>query len=150
MEAKAGISEIINKYRNDVEALVKYLPWLERSSGQKMVNNVTPEGGENTMKVPVYDSTLLSFVKVANKTKFMNRNYMYTYTRNRLRTVDDELKYISRAQLTDIQGLGDILSKYVLKGMQRGILWSEAVKDGVFLSVVSKMKELIEFWSVPM
>ena len=50
----------------------------------------------------------------------------------------------------DIQKLGDILSKYVLKGMSKSTLWTEGMEEGVYYAVVNKMKELIEFWSMPM
>ncbi len=142
---------MINKYKPDVDALIKYLSWLEQKSGSSLMSNYSPEGGaELTMKVPVYDSTLLSFVKLANKTKFMNKNYMYTYSKYRIKTAADELKLIENVQIMDMQVLGDILSCYVLKGMRKGAVWNDAIKNGIFLCVVKRMKELIEFWTVPM
>lgn len=149
---KQSISEMISMYKADVEMLVKYLPWLESKSGEKMYSSYVPEQAEaeKSMKVPVYDSTLLQFVKVAQKTKFMNRNYVYTYSRKRMKTAKDEHTVIERCQIMDMSVLGDILSMYVLKGMTKGALWSEGVSNGVLAHVVKKMKELIEFWSVPM
>ena len=147
---KKGISDVIEKYKPDVEILCKYLDWLEKQSGKNLSTNYKPENGELTMKVPVYDSTLLNFVKTANKTKFMNRNYIYTFSRFRLKTVEDELRFIEKAQIMDMQYLGDILSKYILKGMTKGNMWTDAMKTGVFFKTVKKMKELIEFWTVPM
>ena len=72
------------------------------------------------------------------------------FSRKKLQTAEDELKFIKTAQIMDMQALGDILSKYVLKGMTKGTLWSEGVSSGVFYSLVKQMKELIEFWTVPM
>ena len=149
-ENKAGISEKISTYKGDVEILCKYLPWLVQSKGTKVSKNVSPsENDEHALKVPVYDSTLLAFIKTAQKTKFMNRNYVYTYSKYKLKTPEDELKLIDKIQIMDIQVLGDILSRYVMKGMQRGAVWTEGVEKGVFLKTVEKMRELIEFWSVP-
>lgn len=149
---KQSISEKIATYKGDVEALVRYLSWLESKSGEKMYSSYVPEQSEKdrVMKVPVYDSTLLQFIKVAQKTKFMNKNYVYTYSRKRLKTSQDEHKLIDQCQIMDLEVLGDILSMYVLKGMSKGALWSEGVTNGVLAHVVRRMKELIEFWSVPM
>lgn len=149
---KQSISEMIAMYKNDVEMLVRYLPWLESKSGEKMYSSYTPENSRPGagLKVPVYDSTLLQFVKTAQKTKFMNKNYVYTFSRKKLKTAEDEHKFIDKCQIMDMAALGDILSMYVLKGMTKGTLWSEGVSNGVLSHTVKRMKELIEFWSVPM
>lgn len=149
-ETRAGITDVINKYKPDVDALIKYLSWLEQKSGGSLMSNYSPEGTELSMKVPVYDSTLLSFVKLANKTKFMNKNYMYTYSRYKIKDARDELRVIEQTQIMDMQVLGDILSCYIMKGMRKGTVWNDGIKDGVFYCVVKRMKELIEFWTVPM
>jgi hypothetical protein len=146
---KPGIAEVVNNYKEDVVKLCKYLNYLEVKQGEKMYRNY--ENQETpTMKFPVYDSTLLSFIKVAQTTKFINKNYVYTLSRKKLKTPEDEIKFIKSAQIMDMQALGDILSKYVLKGMTKGTLWSEGVSSGVFYYLVKQMKELIEFWTVPM
>lgn len=149
---KQSISEKVATYKGDVELLAKYLPWLESKSGEKMYSNYVSEQSdkERALKVPVYDSTLLQFVKASQKTKFMNKNYVYTFTRRKLKTAKDQHDFIDRCQIMDLEALGDILSMYVLKGMQKGALWSEGVTNGVLCHVVKRMKELIEFWSVPM
>lgn len=148
---KAGIAEIISTYKEDVEALIKYLPWLESKKGAQAYSSYVPEqAGEYALKVPVYDSTLLSFVKVANNTKFINRNYVYTYSRKRIKDASDEHRVIDNTQIMDMKVLGDILSKYILKGVTKGVVWSEGVSNGVLYHVVSQMKSLIEFWTVPM
>ncbi len=148
---KAGIQEKIDYYKGDVEALVRYLPWLESKRGEKLSKSVkSGEEGDMTMVVPIYDSTLLAFVKLAGKTKFINKNYVYTYSHYKIKDSEDEKRVISNAQIMDIASIGDILSKYILKGQVKGSLWSEGVENGVFFELVKKMKELIEFWSVPM
>lgn len=149
---KEGIQEVITKYKGDVEKLIKYLPWLLQNDKKNLKNNINPDenGSELSMKVPVYDSTLLAFIKTARTTSFINRNYVYTYSTYRIKTAADELKFIERAQIMDMQKLGDILSKYVIKGMTKGSVWSEGMEAGVYCALVSKMKELIEFWTVPM
>ena len=140
-ENRTGIAEIIEKYKGDVE----------KKNGQEISTSYQPDNAsENTMKFPVYDSNFLNFIKVAKNTKFMNKNYMYSYTRKHMKTPEDELKVIAKAQITDMEVLGDILSKYVLKGMTRSVVWSEGIRYGIFYKVVMKMKELIEFWTVPM
>ena len=94
--------------------------------------------------MPVYDSTLLNFVKEVKKTDFLNRNYVYTFSRYRMKTEKDELRVIEACSLQDITVLGDILSKYVIKGDVKGAMWAEGVQNGVYLAVLLKMKELME------
>ena len=67
-----------------------------------------------------------------------------------MRTLQDELRMIDRASIMDMDILKGILSKYVLGGMTKGRLWSEAVYNSIFLKVIRKMKENLEFWDKPM
>ena len=150
-EVKEGIAELIRKYRGDVEKLSKYLSWLESKGGEKMCSNYNPDEKTNTtMIVPIYDSTLLGLVKTAQGTAFMNRNYVYTYSRKKLVTAKDEHDFIDSTKIMDLPALGDILSSYVMKGMVKGSVWCEGVNNGVLYHVIKQMKELIEFWTVPM
>jgi hypothetical protein len=147
-ENKESISRQVEKYRKDVAELARYRGWLESRSGQDLTKLVDPaEGTQPTMQVPVYDSTLLAFVKSARKTAFIDRNYMYTYRRLRIKDADDELRQISRVQIMEIEVLGAILSSYILKGQTKGTVWNEGVRNGVYLAIVDKMQELIDFWT---
>lgn len=142
---KLSNEEVVIVYKDDVVKLLKYVSWLEKMNGQNTSNLYTGEGIEETsMAVPVYDSTLLSFVREAKTTVFMNRNYVYTFSQYRLQTAKDELEWIENSTLQDMKALGDILSKYILKGEVKGAYWSEGVKTGVFLALILKMQELIE------
>lgn len=137
--------EIIICYREDVARLMRYLTWLQNNSGSIASGVYSGEGiEENSMAVPVYDSTLLSFIKEARKTDFINRNYVYTFSRYRMKTAKDELRVIEACSLQEITVLGDILSKYVLRGDVKGAVWSEGVQNGVYLALLLKMKELME------
>ena len=148
---RAGITAVIQKYQKDVEILAKYLSWLENNTGQKLSSNYEPEESQGrSLKVPVYDATLLNFIKTAQKTSFMNRNYVYTYSRKRLKNAQDELALIEATQIMDMQVLGDILSYYVMKGMTKSTVWTDGMQNGVLYHVVKKMKELIEFWTISM
>jgi hypothetical protein len=99
---------------------------------------------------PVYDSTLMSFVKEVQRTTLLDRNYVYIYSRNRIRTLQDEMRMIDQSGIKDMDILKGILSKYILGGMTKGNMWNEAVQNGVFLNVIKKMKKNIEFWDKPM
>ncbi len=137
--------EIIICYKEDVVRLMKFLPWLQGASGGASSSIYSGEGiDKSSMAVPVYDSNLLNFVKEAKKTDFINRNYVYTFSRYRMKTAQDELRVISACSLQDISVLGDILSKYILKGDVRGAVWSEGVQNGVYLALLLKLKELME------
>lgn len=143
--------QIIDAYKPDVEKLIRYLPWLEEKAGQKVSETFEGSGiRENSITFPVYDGTLMSFIKEVQRTKLLDRNYAYVYSRNRIRTVADELRMIDRSGIRDMDVLKGILSKYVMGGMTKGRLWTEAVQNKIFLNIVKKMKENIEFWDKPM
>ncbi len=147
-DMKAGISEKIEKYKDDVKELSRYLDYLKSRRGTMAGDFTDPgDGKRTTILVPTYDSGLLSFIKSAEKTAFIDRNYVYVLKRYNLRTAEDELKQIERTQIMEIEVLGAILSKYVLKGRTQAKMWTEGVKNGVMYAAVLKMKELIEFWS---
>lgn len=139
--------EIIICYKEDVIRLLKFLPWLERASGGASSGIYSGEGIEkHSMTVPVYDSTLLGFIKEVKKTDFINRNYVYTYSRYRMKTAADELRVIEACSLQEVAVLGDIFSKYVLRGDVKGAVWSEGVENGVYLALLRKLKDLMEIW----
>lgn len=137
--------EIIEYYTPDTLKLLDYLKWLEVNSGNVAESFYKGEGIENSsMPVPVYDSTLLNFIKTAKTTCYMNRNYIYTYSRERMKGAKDELHVIDLCTLQDMGVLGDILSQYVIKGETRGAVWSDGLRSGVYLALLQKMKELLE------
>lgn len=138
---------VVQEYKADVEKLVRYLPWLEAKSGSDVSETYSGSGiGEHSIAFPVYDSTLLGFVKEVQRTNLLDRNYRYIYSRNRIVTQKDELRAISNADITRMDILKGILSKYVMGGMTKGRVWTEAVQNRIFLNVVKKMKENLEFW----
>lgn len=138
---------VVSDYRPDVERLVRYLPWLEEKAGRTVSENFEGSGiGEHSIPFPVYDSTLLGFIKEVQQTKLLDRNYVYIYSRHKIRTAEDEFKAISRADITQMDVLKGILSKYVMGGMTKGRMWTDAVQNRIFLKVVQKMKENLDFW----
>lgn len=142
---------VVEEYRPDVERLIRYLPWLEEKAGGSVSQTFTDSGiGENSIPFPVYDSTLLSFIKDVQRTTLLDRNYHYIYSKHRIKTLADEQRAISQADITHMDVLKGILSKYVMGGMTKARLWSDAVKDRIFLNCVQKMKENLEFWDKPM
>lgn len=147
---KLSTAQLVAEYKDEVAKLLKYLPWLESKNGKNVVSQYTPDSAvASTMRIPTYDGTLLSFVKCAEQTKFMNRNYDYVYRRYRMTDHEDELRMIARTQIQDMELLGAILSRYIIKGRTKGMMWKEGVEYGVFYAVVARMKELIEFWDMP-
>lgn len=142
--------QVVQEYKADVEKLIRYLPWLEEKSGSNVSETYSGSGiGEHSIAFPVYDSTLLSFVKEVQRTNLLDRNYRYIYSRNRIVTQKDELRAISNSDITRMDILKGILSKYVMGGMTKGRMWTEAVQNRIFLNIVKKMKENLEFWDRP-
>ena len=140
----------LEEYKKALVPLLRYLPWLEKSAGTSVSRNYDgAEMGEQVMSFPVYDGTLLSFVREAGKTVFMDRNYRYIYTRNRILNHEDERRMIESAGWKEWGILCGILSKYVLGGQTKATLWSEGVQERIFYLVIRKMCDIIEFWDKP-
>lgn len=142
--------QLIDGYRQTILPLLRYLPWLEQNAGRSVS---TVYGGQdiavNSVAFPVYDSTVLNFVREASKTTLMDKNYAYVYTRNHIRSHEDERKLIAKADWKEWNILCGILSKYVLGGRTKGNLWNEAVQENIFYLVLNRMKEIVEYWDVP-
>jgi len=142
---EGSVEDVVEKYRPELKKLTPYLKWL-KSNASIDVAQTYSNSELKSMSFPVYDSNLLAFVKAAQGTKLLDRNYVYVYSRNRIRNYKDELLFIDRAGITDMDDLAGILSKYILSGMIKGSVWAEGVKNGVLYTVVNKMDELVKFW----
>lgn len=139
--------QVIAKYKTDIDKLAAYLTWLTEKSGRKTADIYGQDGiATHSLAFPVYDAMLLRFVQDAKQTCFMDPNYRYVYSRYRMKDSTDELTMIQRVTITQMHILGGILSKYVLGGQTKARLWSQGVSEGIFLNVVKKAGELIEFW----
>ena len=144
---EGSVEDVVERYRPELKKLTPYLKWL-KSHASVDVAQAYSNSELKSMSFPIYDSNLLAFVKAAQSTNLLDRNYVYVYSRNRLRSYKDELLFIERAGITEIDELSGILSKYILSGMTKGTVtvWAEGVNNGVLYSVVNKMNELVEFW----
>ena len=139
--------QLLESYKQAVRPLLPYLPWLEQSAGKRASSIYSGQDiGVNSVSFPVYDGTLLNFVREATKSPLMDRNYAYVYTRHRIRTHQEERDIIQKAGWKEWDILRGILSKYVLGGRTKGNLWSEAVSEQIFNLVLKQMQEIIEFW----
>lgn len=137
----------VRDYKRQIEPLMRYLPWLEQSAGSSVSRNYNgSEQGGQTIAFPVYDGTLLNFVREAEKTGLMERNYRYIYTRNRIRSHEDERRIIQNAGIDEWNILCGILSNYVLGGRTKGVLWNEGVKERIFYLLIKRMCEIIDYW----
>ncbi len=142
--------QLIQEYKQAVMPLLRYIPWLEQKSGQSVSSLYKgPEFTENSMSIPVYDGTLMSFVKEASGSQLMDKNYSYVFTRNHIKTHDDERRIIASAEWKDWGILKGILSKYVLGGRMKSVLWTEAVREEIFYLVLKRMQDIIEYWDKP-
>jgi len=141
----------LGDYKEDVERLLTYIPWLQQKAGSN-VSRIYDDNGlsQSTIAFPVYETMLLNFVNEASKSKLMDKNYIYAYSDYSIRTVEDEKKAIESADAKTAEVLISILSKYVLGGMTKGSLWATAVQEGIFLEVLLKMKKLLDIWDKPL
>ncbi len=140
-----SVEDIVSRYRPELLKLVPYLNWLKDNAAHDVAQSYS-NSELKSMPFPVYDSNLLSFVKAAQNTNLLDRNYVYVYSRNRLNSAKDELSFIQNAQISNMDDLAGILSKYILSGMTKGTVWAEGVRNGVLYNVVRKMDELVKFW----
>ena len=147
MEKEMDLREqVLTEYRGEVEKYIKYIPWLQQKAGTQVSSIYSGDGiSAHSVSFPVYDGTLMSFVKEMSNSKLMDRNYPYVYSHYRIRTVEDEKRAIAKVTAKDMNILNGILSKYVLGGMTKGTVWSTAVTEGIFLDALLKMKEIVEF-----
>ncbi|MCD7835751.1 MAG: hypothetical protein LUG83_03685 [Lachnospiraceae bacterium] len=141
---------IMMENKETVMPLLRYLPWLMQHAGESASSDYNGDGlAEHSISFPVYDSTLLGFIREASQSPLMDKNYPYVYTRSHLKTHEDERRVIEMATWKEWDILRGILSKYVLGGRVKSVLWSEAVKENIFYLVLKRMKEIIEFWDKP-
>ncbi len=141
-----SVEDIVSRFRPEVDKLMPYLNWLKDNAKSEVAQSYS-NSDLKSMPFPVYDSNLLAFVKAAQTTNLLDRNYVYVYSRNRMNSAKDELLFIHDAQIKDMEDLAGILSKYILSGMTKGTVWAEGVYNGVLYQVVNKMDELLRYWA---
>lgn len=139
--------KIVQEHKKELEPLLKYLPWLRQNAGKPGSHSYQGQGiDRNSMSFPVYDSNLMNFVREASASPLMDQNYRYVYSRNFIRNHNDERRIIARAELKDWDVLKGILSKYVLGGRTKALLWSEAEQENIFVLVLEQMHKIVEYW----
>ena len=139
---------IVEEYGPDLEILLKFVPYLINSRNKMTQKYYEGDGEKKIIPVPVYDSTLLSFVKTAKTTKFINKNYPYTYRRYRIVSTEDEIAAMEKGKITDLDLYRGILSKYILEGQTKGVMWTKGVTDGIYVTALTKLKMLFYDHSV--
>jgi len=135
--------QIIEEYRDDLEKLLRYLPFLEQKGEKDEQQFYEGDGQYEVIPVPVYDSTLLSFIKEARGTKFMNRNYPYAYRKWRMPDPKAERIAMESATIRDIDLFRGIISRYVLEGQRKSVMWTTAVRERIFVVALTRLKALI-------
>ena len=135
--------QIIEEYKEDLTKLLRYLPFLEKKSGKDVQEFYEGDGENKVIPVPVYDSTLLAFVKEFKTTKFLNKNYHYAYRRWRMVDAGAERVAMEHATIRDIDLFRGILSRYVLEGQRKAIMWTAGVEERIFVTALTKLRSLI-------
>lgn len=138
-------------YKKEIAQLVKYIPWLESKRGQQVSSTYSGTKTQSiTLQFPVFDSELLAFIDLVSATDFLDENYMYVYSRYSIKDISDEHRAIDDSKITDADVLCAILSKYVIQGRTKSRMWETGVKEGIFLEVICKMKNLADMWDGPL
>ena len=147
---KYSQEELVNKYKDEVESLSRYIPWFESKTAEMVSGMYKSQEGQHNFSFPVYDSTLLAFINEVGMTSFMNRNHQYVYIRYHIKSHEDEWRAIESANIMTMEIIGAILSKYVLGGITKPALWKEGVEYELYLRCLKKAKSIIEFWDKPL
>ena len=143
--------QMIEAYRDQIVKLLQYIPWFENKAGKYAMQTYSgKEVTDQSIPIPVYDSTLLNFINDVENSNLLDENYLYVYSRNRIKTPRDEIRVIERATIREIPFILGILSKYVIGGRTKARLWSEGVDYGIYLRILLKMKELLAIWDRPL
>ena len=135
--------EIVKEYEKDLNFLMRYLPYFEKKGSADAQNFYRGENANfKSIPFPVYDSTLLSFIKDAGKTKFMTKNYQYVYRRHRINGPEDEKRLMANAKISDMDIFCGILSRYVMEGRRRGAVWTEGLQYQIYLDFLKCMNKM--------
>ena len=134
---------IIQEYHDCVEPLISYLPWLEQHSKGTLSVLYQDQGiSEHSLSFPVYEGTLMQFIREASRSSLMDPNYRYVYSRNFLSSHEDERRLIDSADWKTWDQLKGILSWYVLGGRTKASLWTEGVQENIYCQVLRKMQKI--------
>lgn len=151
--SKEFLTQKKNEYLDKLEPLFEYINYFKTKEGARTSSLYDGGEGDNKLQsvpVPVYDSTVLKFVKAANASGLINRNYIYAYKKIGAQNAKDERLYISGATFKDIDTVIAIMAKYVIMGQTKGGVWAEAVEEGVWLHCLIKLKELLAVYDRPL
>lgn len=143
---KAAIDEKVASYKEQLTPFLKYIPYFKEKSEVSKI--YAAEGSNDSISFPVYDSVFLTFIKEIKNTSFMDRNYRYVYTRNHIKSHEDEDDIIAKATLKNWNTLCGILSYYVLGGATRPSVWGEGGKANVYGKCLEKMKDIINYYDI--
>ncbi|MCR5686958.1 MAG: hypothetical protein K6G58_02950 [Lachnospiraceae bacterium] len=135
--------QIIEEYKDDLVKLLKYLPFFEKKGADAGQKYYEGDGENKVIPVPVYDPTLLAFVKEIKTTKFINRNYPYIYRRWRMPDANAERIAMGSATLRDIDLFRGIMSRYVLEGQTRAVMWTAGVEERIFATALTRLRSLM-------
>ena len=137
-------------YKGKIEPLFRYIPWLEEKYGKKVSNSFSCDNlSKRTLTIPVYDGTLLRFVEDVESTGLLDRNYRYLYVRHAIHTPEDERRLIESTTDKDMDVLMKIMSRYILEGKTKGIVWPAGVEEGIYLGILRKIQEIFVKWGQP-
>ena len=136
----------IHDYEESIMTLYRYVPYLTERGGKDISQEYDGSLGRSSMSFPVYDGTLLSFVREIQKSALFDRNYVYAYSKRRIRTPEQEEKAVKDAAFADIDMLRAVLSKYAVEGMRKTGVWQDAVERKLFLTAIVKLKEFLDYY----
>ena len=145
-QENAAVEAFRREFTDTINQLIVYVPYFKKNKASDVSTSYDGKYGKSSLKFPVFDGTLMDFVKKAQSTNLIDRNYPYVYSRNQIKTHEKELQLIKKATIRDTGILKGIFSKYVLEGRTKSNRWAEGVEYGIYLAVIEKLKEILDFY----
>ena len=73
----------------------------------------------------------------------MNRNYPYVYRKWKMPDPKAERIAMESATIRDMDLFRGIISKYVMEGQTRSVMWTTAVEERIFVTALQRLHSLI-------
>ena len=128
---------------SDFVKICKYIPYFETidiAGFCRWEGGKTPGDHSFTMPYPVYEEKLLQFIDDASNSSLMD--YGYTETIQDYR-IEPNSELIEQIDIADLAFTRAVLTYYIRQERFCDGLWETAVKGGIFLALLKRLRTLL-------
>ena len=129
--------------RTGFEKISKYIPYFETADAVvacRWKKSRKMEDGSFSMPYPVYENELLQFIDDASNSGLLDYAYIDTIKKHGYELNNSVANAI---EIADIELAKAILTSYIRQERFCSGLWGRAVKDGVFLALLKRIRHLL-------